>query len=76
MLADLGPAKQFAGLTVPIDILYGERSFSAIRESAREWTRLWPHSRTFELRGAGHLPIVEAAPQVKAILFGGNECWK
>jgi pimeloyl-ACP methyl ester carboxylesterase len=70
MLGNIGPAEQFSGLTMPIDILYGERSFSAIRESARAWAHLWPQSRTLELRGAGHLPILEAAPQVKEILFG------
>jgi len=70
MLGEIGPAEQFSGLAMPIDIVYGERSFSAIRKSARQWAGLWPQSRTLELKGAGHLPIVEAAPQVKQILFG------
>lgn len=70
MLGDVGPAEQFSGLSMPIDILYGERTFSAIRDSARKWSRLWPQARIFELSGAGHLPIVEAAPQVKEIIFG------
>jgi pimeloyl-ACP methyl ester carboxylesterase len=70
MLRDAGPASQFGQVRVPVDVLFGERSFAAIRQSAREWERLLPRARAHPLRGAGHLPIVEAAAQVREILYG------
>lgn len=74
LLGGARDASDFRSLAMPIDILYGERSFSAIRESARIWAGLWPQARTFELKGAGHLPVLEAAQQVRQILFGGDSC--
>jgi pimeloyl-ACP methyl ester carboxylesterase len=56
-------------LRLPTDILYGERTFGAVRKSVAIWKRLWPHARTFELAGAGHLPLEEATTQVAEILF-------
>jgi pimeloyl-ACP methyl ester carboxylesterase len=69
LLAQAGSAQSFASLSCPVDVLYGARSFAAVRQSARRWAEVWPHARLFELEGAGHLPILEAAPQVKQILF-------
>lgn len=74
LLADAGRARSFASLSMPVDVLYGARSFSAVKRSARKWAQVWPHANLFELAGAGHLPILEAAPRVKQILFGDDPC--
>ena len=70
LLAEIGGIKQFGGLKLPIEIVYGSRTFGAIRKSVDRWQSLWPHARCWELAGAGHLPIVEAAPQLGEIIFG------
>jgi pimeloyl-ACP methyl ester carboxylesterase len=74
LLRDVGKAENFGDLAMPIDVLYGAKSFAAVRKSAYTWAGMWPQARTFALENAGHLPILEAAQQVKEILFGGDKC--
>ena len=74
LLRDAGNAENFRDLAMPIDVLYGSKSFAAVRQSAYTWAGMWPQARTFRLENAGHLPILEAARQVKEILFGENTC--
>ncbi len=59
----------FEGLTQPIDILYGNKTFQAVRESAVRWSAVWPQAKVCELKGAGHLPILEATEQMRKIVF-------
>ena len=72
LLGPLDPPQQFKNLSMPIDILYGQRTFAAIRSAANVWHKLWPDSRVFCLKGAGHLPLQEASSQVRGILFRPN----
>ncbi len=69
LLGSLKNIEQFKDLKMPVDILYGERTFSAIRLSADKWQDLWPGSRVFRLYGAGHMPLQEATSQMRMILF-------
>lgn len=62
--------RDFAGLRVPVDLVFGARTFSAVRDSVGRFQRLWPHARTFELSGMGHLPMVRGARDIARILFG------
>ena len=66
----VGPANQFAGLSMPVDIAHGERTFAAVRESVREYCAIWPRARIFEIRRAGHLPLVRGVKQLVQIVFG------
>ncbi len=59
----------FEGLVQPIDILYGEKTFRAVRESVGRWQAVWPQASAWELKNAGHLPILEATGQLSEILF-------
>jgi pimeloyl-ACP methyl ester carboxylesterase len=72
LLRDSGSIAQFRSLTTPCDLIYGEKSFAAARESALQLAAVWPGARTFCLPGAGHLPIVEAAPALARIIFNRN----
>lgn len=74
LLRELESARDFAGLRVPTDIIFGARTFRAIRESAAVWQSMWPWARVTELQGAGHLPIREAAAALSHIVFQGGEC--
>jgi pimeloyl-ACP methyl ester carboxylesterase len=69
LLASIGGFTQFGDLQMPIDILHGERTFKAVKESAMMYKSIWPQARYVTLAGAGHLPIEEATAQVCAILF-------
>lgn len=72
MLRDAGNVAQFRDLKIPCDLVYGERSFAAAKESALQLAAMWPGSRTFALPGAGHLPILEAPAALAQIIFSGN----
>jgi pimeloyl-ACP methyl ester carboxylesterase len=73
LLHRVGSVDQFAGLSMPVDIAHGERTFAAVRESAREYRRMLPQIRIHELRHAGHLPLVRAAKQLAGIIFNPAE---
>ena len=67
---EIGGVERFRGLDVRVDIAHGERSFGAVKRSLAMWRAVLPRARVTVLRGAGHLPIVEATEQVAALLFG------
>jgi pimeloyl-ACP methyl ester carboxylesterase len=69
LLAEVENIAQFGHLRMPIDIVYGEKTFSAIKDSVARWRSLWPQARATELAGAGHLPIEEATKQLSEIVF-------
>lgn len=69
LLAALGSIERFRALRVPTDIVYGARSFQAIKQSVRLWQQLWPHARAWELAEAGHLPLLEATEALSRIVF-------
>ncbi|HZH89746.1 MAG TPA: alpha/beta fold hydrolase [Pyrinomonadaceae bacterium] len=70
LLAGVEGVERFESLRgVPIDIVYGERTFAAVKKSVGIWQSVWPHARAGVLRGAGHLPILEATAQLARIVF-------
>lgn len=69
LLARIKDIAQFDNLRMPIDIVYGEKTFSAVKQSVARWKAIWPQARAIELRGAGHLPIEEATKQLSQIVF-------
>ena len=69
LLADIPGVEWFRDFCQPVDILCGEKTFAAARESARRWQSVWPQARCHELKGAGHLPVEEAAEQLSEIVF-------
>lgn len=52
-----------------VDVLYGARTFTAIRRSVADWRSIWPHLSEFEIEGAGHLPIHEAPENMARVVF-------
>ena len=69
LLTGIDGIAQFSDLRMEIDIVYGERTFAAIKQSAAMWRSIWPQARCRKLTGAGHLPIVEATAQLSEIIF-------
>jgi pimeloyl-ACP methyl ester carboxylesterase len=72
MLDALGSIDRFASISAPVDILYGERTFGAVKTSLADWRRVLPQARTWEIGGAGHLPIDDAPADVASIVFEGR----
>lgn len=69
LFAQAGTAERFDGLTLPVDLVYGERSFSAVRNSVPIWQRVLPQARTWRLEGAGHQVLAEASEEISRIIF-------
>jgi pimeloyl-ACP methyl ester carboxylesterase len=67
---EVGGVEIFRGLRVPVEIAYGERTFSAVRRSLALWREVLPHARVRELKGAGHQPFVEVTRQLAEAIFG------
>lgn len=71
MLKECGRPGQFRGLPLSVDILFGEKTFSAVRRSVQEWKEALPQARVMELKGVGHLPISEGTKEVARVVFSG-----
>ena len=71
ILREIRSPAEFQSIGAPVDIVFGAKSFRAIRESAAVWKAMWPDAGVHELRGAGHLAIREAASPLAGIVFGG-----
>ena len=69
LMGELDDVGRFGRLRPPVDLVYGARTFGAIKKSIRLWRGVWPHARCHELAGAGHLPIQEATRQLSEIVF-------
>lgn len=69
LLAESGGAEQFGDLKLPIEIVYGENTFSAVKESVRRWRKILPQANCYVLKNAGHLPIEEATSELAAIVY-------
>lgn len=69
LMGELESIEPFGDLAMEIDIVYGERTFKAVKQSAAMYKRLWMQANVIELCGAGHLPIEEATEQLSKIIF-------
>ena len=73
LMSGIGGVSRFSRLRTAIDIVYGERTFDAVKKSVVMWQAIWPQARAFELKGAGHLPIGEATTRLSEIAFADEE---
>lgn len=77
LLSEVEGIERFAGLQrVPIEIVYGERTFGAVKKSVAMWQGIWPQARAHVLKGAGHLPLLEATAALSEIVFADHEAAK
>lgn len=59
----------FATIRHPITIIYGGRTFGAIKRSVAMWRGIWPQAEAIELDAAAHLPIQEDPEGVSHVIF-------
>lgn len=64
-----GGAQQFQELNLKVDIVYGRKTFRAVKKSITMWQQIFPNAKYHELPKAGHLPIEESTKELVAILF-------
>jgi pimeloyl-ACP methyl ester carboxylesterase len=68
---EVGGVETFRGLGTPVEIVYGERTFGAVKRSLALWREVLLQANVCELEGAGHQPFVEAPARVAGVVFGG-----
>lgn len=69
LLATCRPASRYASIAAQVDIIYGTRTFRAVKEGLSTWRSVFSSARFFELPGAGHEPIKEATEALARVLF-------
>ncbi|MEY4168079.1 MAG: hypothetical protein RIR52_1903 [Acidobacteriota bacterium] len=70
LVTSMGSVGRWSDIAIDTDIVYGDRTFAAIRRSVGIWRSIWPHIRITELQQCGHLPILEATEELKYLVFG------
>ncbi len=71
-LTEISEAGKYKIINIPVEIVYGENTFGAVRKSLSIWKKVFPINRTFELKDTGHLPIQENTFGLARILFELN----
>lgn len=69
-LATLPGPERYAGLEMPLALVWGERSFRAVHRSVEIWQRYLPRVELYQIEQAGHLLLDEAPHRVAPIVFG------
>lgn len=67
-LATLEGPQRYASLPMPVEFVYGARTFRAVRRSVERWKATLPRLRVHRIEGAGHLVLDEAPQSVAAII--------
>lgn len=73
LFASIEGVEMFRGLRAGVELVYGERTFGAVKKSVRMLGNVLPHSRALCLAGARHMPLTEATAQLAQIIFATVE---
>ena len=63
----------FRGLRAEVDLVYGERTFGAVKKSVEMFKGVLPQARAIRLAGARHMPLTEATAQLARVVFEPEE---
>jgi pimeloyl-ACP methyl ester carboxylesterase len=72
ILGSFSSADEFRGADQPVDLVHGQRTFRAVRDSMAIWQKVFPQARVTVLPGAGHLPIEESPEALAMFAFRGR----
>lgn len=73
LFSAMNGVEEVRGLPTPVDLVYGERTFSAVKKSVEQLRTALPNARAFQLDGARHMPLTEASTQLAQIVFTPEE---
>lgn len=68
LLVSAGNYRRFQGINVPMQIIYGSRTFSAVKKSVPLWQSILSVEQVHVLPGVGHLPLEEAPEAIVKII--------
>ena len=73
-LREIPGPESFAAVATPVEMLYGEKTFAAVRRSVGLYRGIWPQADAHAVPGAGHLPLREAPAAVAGLVFREQTC--
>ncbi len=69
LFAAMDAVEQFSNVRAPVALVYGERTFGAVKRSVTRLQSVLQHAHVETLKGAGHVPLAEATEQLSRIIF-------
>lgn len=73
LFASIESVEVFRGLRAEVDLVYGERTFGAVKKSVEMFKGVLPRARAIQLAGARHMPLTEATAQLARVVFEPEE---
>jgi len=73
LFASIEGVEVFRGLRAGVDLVYGERTFGAVKKSVELFKGVLPQARAVRLAGARHMPLTEATAQLARVVFAPEE---
>lgn len=73
LFASIEGVEVFRGLRAEVDLVYGERTFGAVKRSVEMFRGVLPHARAIRLAGARHMPLAEATAPLARVVFKPEE---
>lgn len=73
LFASIEGVEVFRGLRAEVDLVYGERTFGAVKKSVELFKGVLPRARAIQLAGARHMPLTEANAQLSRVVFEPEE---
>ena len=65
----LDSAADFADLAMRKDLIFGARTFEAVRDAVEQWHTVWPEANLWPIEEAGHLLLDEVPDEVARLAF-------
>lgn len=73
LFASIEGVEVFRGVRAEVDLVYGERTFGAVKKSVELFKGVLPQARAIRLAGARHMPLTEATAQLARVVFAPEE---
>ncbi|HVF44309.1 MAG TPA: alpha/beta fold hydrolase [Pyrinomonadaceae bacterium] len=73
LFASIEGVEVFRGLRAEVELVYGERTFGAVKRSVGMFKGVLPHARAIRLAGARHMPLTEVTAQLARVVFEPEE---
>lgn len=73
LFAEIEKTRTALNISAEVDLIYGEKSFKAVKKSIDLLKEMLPQARVWQVSGAAHLPFEEAAAEISQIIFQARQ---
>ena len=68
-MTEIPEPSRYANINIDVDIVFGKKTFGAVRKSSKALKTIWKHANEIEIPEAGHLPIQEQTELMAQLIF-------